>query len=136
MSCHVGRAVTKEIIVVVCSDFVSHFINGCFVNSRDLSELNKVADIACPAAEVGCVLIAGMVSHIHAAEHVTEFYLVAVGNLEGTELSESACGSAVSFILLCNIVRKCCFFRTAEGVPCAGRIGGNTAADVVDNQCR
>ena len=136
MSCHIGRTVTKEINLVVCSDLVSHFVNGRLVDSRDLSELNKVADIARPAAEVGCVLIAGMVSHIHAAEHMTELNLVAVWNLKRAELSQSAGGCAVGFVLLCDIIGECCFFGSAEGVPCACGIGGNTASDIVYNQCR
>ena len=61
MSFHIGRTVTQEIDVVVCSYLISHFINGGLVDSRELSELNKVADIAGPATEVGSVLIAGMV---------------------------------------------------------------------------
>ena len=126
---HLGRIV-KEILVVVCAYLVRHILNGTG-HAGVGRELKKVADIARPATEVGCVLIAGMVCHIHASEHMTEFNFVSVGESKAAEVAELSCRCSVGGILLRNVICESYLFLAAERCPRAGGILFDTAANVV-----
>ena len=127
--------VVKKILVVICPDLLCHFLNGAGHTGIG-RELKQVTNIACPAAEVGRALIAGVVRHIHCAEHVRKIDFVSVGYRENLQAAHSSGICSVGCVLLGYITGKGCVFRTAEGRPCTGCVFFHAAADVVDDKRR
>ena len=125
--------VIEEQMLVVRADLLRHLFHGA-AHAVVLAELHEVADVARPAAEIGSGLVAGVIGHVHAAEHVGEFHLIAVREREFSEVFEAARIRAVQGILLRHIAGEGGLFLTAEGIPGAGIVLLHTGADKVDHQ--
>ena len=127
--------VIQEILIIVCPDFFGHLLD-CTCHSRIGRELEQVADIARPAAEVGSALIAGVICHVHCAEHMRKIDLIPVGYRESLQAAQSNGICSVGCVLLGHITGKGCIFRTAEGRPCAGCVFFHATTNVVnDKRC-
>ena len=61
--------VIEEQVLIVRADLLCHLLNRAG-HAVVLAQLQQIAEVACPAAEISRRLIAGMISHVHAAEHV------------------------------------------------------------------
>ena len=127
--------IVQEILVVFRAYLLGHLLD-CSGHSGIGRKLEKVTDIASPAAEVCGALIAGMVRHIHCAKHVCKVDLIAIGQRKDIQATQCNRICTVCLILLGNIAGKGSVFRSAEGGPCAGCVFFNTTTDVVDDQCR
>ena len=117
MNLRIGMIV-KEISIVFRTYFLGHLFNRT-AYSRIGGELNKVAYIARPAAEICGFLVSGMICHIHCAEHMRKFNLVTVRQDELIKAAKLCGKCAVGFILLCNEVNERSVFRATERSPCA-----------------
>ena len=125
--------VIEEILVVVGPDFLGHLLHRAG-DTAVLRELQQIANIAGPAAKIGSVLIAGMIGHIQAAEHVGKLHLIPVGNGKAFQIAESADAGPLLLVTGRHKCGKCRLFFSAEGVPGAGIVLFHTAANIVDNQ--
>ena len=120
-------------IPIICAYLFCHFLDRTS-HSGICRELNQVANIACPAAEVGSLLISRMVCHIQAAKHMRKIYLIAVREIEITQLTQTARVSSVGDVLLLHVRGKRRVFRPAKSCPCTGSILFNAAANIVDDE--
>ena len=126
------RIIIEEILTV-CADFLCHFLHSTRY-TRIAGQLQKVANIAGPAAKIRCILVAGMVSHIQTPKHMRKFDLIPVGQREDIQIAKRTGIGALYFILRSNIVCKGCLFLAAERIPRTGGVFLNAAANVVDYQ--
>ena len=127
--------IIQKILIVICPDFFGHLLD-CTCHARIGRKLKQITDIAGPAAKVGSALIAGVVRHVHCAEHVRKIDLVSVGYRENLQAAQSSGVGSVGCVLLGNIAGKRRVFRAAEGRPCTGRVFFHATTNVVnDKRC-
>ena len=124
--------IIEEILIVGRADFLGHLFHSTGHASIG-GQLHEVADVAGPASQISGLLDAGMVGHVHAAEHMGKVHFIAVGQGEFFQRAQTL-GVFPRAFLRCNIVYKGRIFRSAESVPRSGGVLFHTCADVVDNQ--
>ena len=124
--------IIEEILIVGRADFLGHLFHSTGHASIG-GQLHKVADVAGPVSQISGLLDAGMVGHVHAAEHMGKVHFIAVGQGEFFQRAQTL-GVFPRAFLRCNIVYKGRIFRSAESVPRSGGVLFHTCADVVDNQ--
>ena len=120
---------------VILGDFGGHLFNAGSCKSAVLGVLHKVADIACPAAEILRGNDAGIiVGDVERAEHMRKFHRLTVGNGKASDASQIGCRGAVLHVLFGNIVDKCGVLGACKYSPAPGVVLFNARADIVDYQ--
>ena len=120
---------------VILGDLGGHLFNAGACKSAVLGVLHKVADIACPAAEILRGNDAGIiVGDVERAEHMRKFHRLTVGNGKAADASKIGCSGAVLHVLFGNIVDKCGVLGACKYSPASGVVFFNARADIVDYQ--
>ena len=126
---HIG-SIIQEILIVICSDLLCHLFDSAG-DAGIMGQLYQIAYVARPASEIRSTLVAGMICHIHAAEHMAEIHFISVRKSKLAKASQFGCRGLILLILCSDIACKSRILRAAKCCPCAGGVLFYTAADVV-----